>query len=496
MSILKEIQQTFEFENFSHEDFLKWEKEKATEMHVALNLAENSSRDIKTMIVSSWEAYSSAATMLHTLSNLLPKYLPNQDEIITSARKTVTKIKNSFETCMEILMATDGASAEPSNQKKNVRFSYSEYIPSENDNDDATFEKEGEVEKNEELKNKDKVAEPNADDDSEFEDIPAGDSEDEDPIPDPEEKKPADTLIVPRYTRMDRASRKTQLALRKNIRTTRQEIADFKIPGYNCDVRIMMELTFYDTMKPSDETLKQFGVPMMDDFQDKIGQIKLVLKSFWKSGLEDIKATFSKLKPATGKYFGSFIKNICEREESSVPKLISGTISKIEADKMFKTIEGLYRVNGNMEMIATLKSDFNNDRDANFKNVTNLHTLAGLIKLFLRELKEPLIPWEVMSTLMTLKKQEKLTLEAANSVIKAMNPYHRDTLVMFMQHLNKVLKSSDPEKGVTADKLAITVGPSMSWCTDTQESAMVSNMKEQIKSLGFLIENAEKLEKN
>jgi len=107
-----------------------------------------------------------------------------------------------------------------------------------------------------------------------------------------------------------------------------------------------------------------------------------------------------------------------------------------------------------------------------------------------------LIPWEVMSTLMTLKKQEKLTLEAANSVIKAMNPYHRDTLVMFMQHLNKVLKSSDPEKGVTADKLAITVGPSMSWCTDTQESAMVSNMKEQIKSLGFLIENAEKLEKN
>ena len=29
--------------------------------------------------------------------------------------------------------------------------------------------------------------------------------------------------------------------------------------------------------------------------------------------------------------------------------------SKIEADKMFKTIEGLYRVNGNMEMIATLK---------------------------------------------------------------------------------------------------------------------------------------------
>ena len=59
-----------------------------------------------------------------------------------------------------------------------IRFSYSEYIPSENDNDDATFEKEeGEVEKNEELKNKDKVAEPNADDDSEFEDIPAGDSE-------------------------------------------------------------------------------------------------------------------------------------------------------------------------------------------------------------------------------------------------------------------------------------------------------------------------------
>merc|ERR1719342_1744444 len=114
----------------------------ATEMHVALNLAENSSRDIKTMIVSSWEAYSSAATMLHTLSNLLPKYLPNKDEIIISARKTVTKIKNSYETCMEILMATDGASAEPSNQKKNVRFSYSEYIPSENVNDDATFEKE------------------------------------------------------------------------------------------------------------------------------------------------------------------------------------------------------------------------------------------------------------------------------------------------------------------------------------------------------------------
>ena len=34
-----------------------------------------------------------------------------------------------------------------------------------------------EGDKNEEMKKKDNVAEPNADDDSEFEDIPAGDSE-------------------------------------------------------------------------------------------------------------------------------------------------------------------------------------------------------------------------------------------------------------------------------------------------------------------------------
>ena len=59
-----------------------------------------------------------------------------------------------------------------------IRFSYSEYIPSENDNDDASFEKEEvEGDKNEEMKKKDNVAEPNADDDDEFEELPAGDSE-------------------------------------------------------------------------------------------------------------------------------------------------------------------------------------------------------------------------------------------------------------------------------------------------------------------------------
>lgn len=57
--------------------------------------------------------------------------------------------------------------------------------------------------------------------------------------------------------------------------------------------------------------------------------------------------------------------------------------------------EGIFRVPGNAKVVEKLKESFEKTGDANLDAIDDVYAVAGLLKLFLRELPESVIPAEM-----------------------------------------------------------------------------------------------------
>jgi RhoGAP domain len=89
---------------------------------------------------------------------------------------------------------------------------------------------------------------------------------------------------------------------------------------------------------------------------------------------------------------------------TNIPKFVVDCITILsECDKI--CTQGLYRASGNKTVIEKLKKQLNSPKqlrkhapDSQFKRMqeNDVHTLTGLLKLYFRELKSPLIPTKIL----------------------------------------------------------------------------------------------------
>lgn len=104
-----------------------------------------------------------------------------------------------------------------------------------------------------------------------------------------------------------------------------------------------------------------------------------------------------------GSVFGNFLSIICEREGKPVPRIISSAIEYLEAHLL--TV-GIFRISGSQADMQDLKQKFNSGSITGFSNYphneNDVHTIAGLLKAFIRELKDPLIPLSIYKELITI----------------------------------------------------------------------------------------------
>lgn len=54
--------------------------------------------------------------------------------------------------------------------------------------------------------------------------------------------------------------------------------------------------------------------------------------------------------------------------------------------------EGIFRVNGNTRVVERLKASFDKTGEADLEDAGDVMAVAGMLKLYLRELPEPVIP--------------------------------------------------------------------------------------------------------
>ncbi|CAJ0587128.1 unnamed protein product, partial [Mesorhabditis spiculigera] len=178
--------------------------------------------------------------------------------------------------------------------------------------------------------------------------------------------------------------------------------------------------------------------------------------------------------------FGSTLSAICQLENSLVPRFIQVVIELIESKGL--EVDGLYRVSGNLSSVQKIRCHVDQNRYQALVAEDDIHVLTGALKLFFRELAEPVFPTkmskEFIATMQLATTPQKL--KRLNELLKQLPPENRETLKMLLRHLCLVDKHS-AENRMQIHNLALMFGPTLFQTGDERPAAGSKDKKPKDK---------------
>uniref|UniRef100_A0A0K0FC67 Rho GTPase-activating protein 27 n=1 Tax=Strongyloides venezuelensis TaxID=75913 RepID=A0A0K0FC67_STRVS len=187
--------------------------------------------------------------------------------------------------------------------------------------------------------------------------------------------------------------------------------------------------------------------------------------------------------------FGSTLEIICKQEQSTIPKFLV-VITKIIEEKGLET-DGLYRVSGNLSTIQKIRCKVDQYNYDDIRNEEDVHVLTGTLKLFFRELSEPLFPIsmnkEFVNSIQTGNMETRFV--KIDELLGKLPTVNRHTLIHLLKHLQRVSNYSSKNR-MQIHNLAIVFGPTLFGCDDrpitskgksTKESKTNSSSKKKIQ---------------
>ncbi|XP_072307817.1 rho GTPase-activating protein 9 isoform X2 [Eucyclogobius newberryi] len=178
--------------------------------------------------------------------------------------------------------------------------------------------------------------------------------------------------------------------------------------------------------------------------------------------------------------FGCRLEMLCERERNTVPRFVRLCTEAVERRGL--ETDGLYRVSGNLAVIQKLRFRVNHERavttDGRYMFPSELvqeeklnldegewediHVITGALKLFFRELPEPLVPYGFFTDIMeTIKMTDYIDkVDRLKCLVLNMPPPNHNTLQFMCRHLKRVLEHSNSNR-MTTQNIGIVFGPTL-----------------------------------
>ncbi|XP_057558101.1 rho GTPase-activating protein 9 isoform X2 [Hippopotamus amphibius kiboko] len=178
--------------------------------------------------------------------------------------------------------------------------------------------------------------------------------------------------------------------------------------------------------------------------------------------------------------FGCQLESLCQREGDTVPSFVRLCIAAV--DKRGLDVDGIYRVSGNLAVVQKLRFLVDRERaitsdgrymfpeqpgqegrlDLDSAEWDDIHVITGALKLFLRELPQPLVPPLLLPhfrAALALTDSEQ-RLSQIQELISSMPKPNHDTLQYLLEHLCRVIAHSDQNR-MTPHNLGIVFGPTL-----------------------------------
>lgn len=159
--------------------------------------------------------------------------------------------------------------------------------------------------------------------------------------------------------------------------------------------------------------------------------------------------------------FGANLANLCQRESGTVPKFVRLCIEHVEEHGL--DVDGIYRVSGNLAVIQKLRFAVNHDEklDLNDSKWEDIHVITGALKMFFRELPEPLFTFNHFNDFVNAIKQEpRQRVAAVKDLIRQLPKPNQDTMQILFRHLKRVVENGEKNR-MTYQSIAIVFGPTL-----------------------------------
>jgi hypothetical protein len=181
--------------------------------------------------------------------------------------------------------------------------------------------------------------------------------------------------------------------------------------------------------------------------------------------------------------FGGDLAEAVKRSDQEIPKICYQCMDYLTQNALKEP--GLFRVPGNNDEIEAMKKKFQNGEEVEFKD---LHDVAGVFKLYLRKLPEPLIPFDLYPSFMKVAAQYKAGNEKRTEEFEALlQKLPKDNFSLMKAlclFLVNVASYKDVNK-MTSDNLAIVFAPNL---LRPKEETPQSMMVEMPMTIGVIKE--------
>mmetsp|Transcript_6630 Transcript_6630/g.7604 ORF Transcript_6630/g.7604 Transcript_6630/m.7604 type:complete len:285 (+) Transcript_6630:127-981(+) len=187
------------------------------------------------------------------------------------------------------------------------------------------------------------------------------------------------------------------------------------------------------------------------------------------------------------------------RISSKTPPIVCDCMAYIRNGRM--DIEGLFRIPGEASMVDKIKAEYDKGTKGAlelFGDEINVHDVCGLLKLWFRATKEPLVPYEQYDQLLMIMRDSMMdidseeTIQAAVAVVESMESPRKEVLGLLMQFLQEITRHKG-QNSMTSSNLATCVAPAIARSDDSSPVSMLRDLHPVIASVTLLIENAERL---
>jgi len=160
--------------------------------------------------------------------------------------------------------------------------------------------------------------------------------------------------------------------------------------------------------------------------------------------------------------FGCSLETLCGKEKTTIPNFIRTCVSEVERRGL--EIDGIYRVSGNLSHIQRLRYLTDRDETPNLSEPEweDIHLVTGALKMYLRELPEPIIPYNLFIDFISAckKSSQDEKIKELKAKVNCLPKCNYDTLKYLLQHFKRVVEHSDRNR-MQAQNLAIVFGPTL-----------------------------------
>ncbi|KAM4023228.1 rho GTPase-activating protein 29 isoform 1-T1 [Anomaloglossus baeobatrachus] len=216
--------------------------------------------------------------------------------------------------------------------------------------------------------------------------------------------------------------------------------------------------------------------------------------------------------------FGVEFTQAAKNTPDGIPFIIKKCTSEIESRAL--SIKGIYRVNGAKSRVEKLCQAFENGKDLVELSDLYAHDISNVLKLYLRQLPEPLILFRLYNELIGLAKESQRATDEVDSkasspplkrqpsgvelnrvvikirdLLKQLPLPHYNTLQFLVGHLHRVTEEVEENK-MTASNLGIIFGPTLLRPRQTDATISLSSLVDypyQARIVELLISHYDKI---